>query len=212
MNPKTDHQTWPGLAGDVEVSIDRPAHPAQGLAVIAHPHPLFGGTKDNKVVQTLARAFLDLGHVTVRFNFRGVGHSAGVHDHGLGESQDLVDLIHRARHALLPEDLQDKPVALAGFSFGAFVCTLAAEKLTQAGTPPGKMLLVGPATSRFRLAQVPNDTLVIHGEVDDTVPLQSVLDWAGPQNLSVLVVPGVEHFFHGRLPQLKALVVRYYPC
>ncbi|HEX4855873.1 MAG TPA: alpha/beta fold hydrolase [Limnobacter sp.] len=211
MNPRTRHELWQGLAGPVEVSIDEPASALKGLAVIAHPHPLFGGTKDNKVVQTLARAFLQLGYLTLRFNFRGVGQSAGVHDNGQGETDDLVQLTRQALRTLLPADLQANPVAMAGFSFGAFVTSHAAQRLQEAGTEVGKMVLVGTATSRFKVAAVPENTLVIHGEVDDTVPLDSVLEWARPQGLPVLVMPGVEHFFHGKLPQLKELVVRYYP-
>jgi len=179
--------------------------------VIAHPHPLFGGTKDNKVVQTLARAFLQMGYVTLRFNFRGVGQSAGEHDNGQGETDDLVQLTELARATLLPAELQNEPIAMAGFSFGAFVTSHGAQRLREAGTNIGKLVLVGTATSRFKVAAVPDNTLVIHGEVDDTVPLADVLRWAGEQNLPVMVMPGVEHFFHGKLPQLKELVVRYYP-
>ncbi|MCR2747083.1 alpha/beta hydrolase [Limnobacter parvus] len=211
MNPKTRHELWEGKAGPIEVSIDEPAEDVKGLAVIAHPHPLFGGTKDNKVVQTLARAFLQLGYVTVRFNFRGVGQSAGAHDNGDGETSDMVQLTHEAKVKLLPATLQNQPVAMAGFSFGAFVTTHAAEQLRKADVAIGKMVLVGTATSRFTVAPVPEDTLVIHGEVDDTVPLTDVLRWAGQTNVPVVVMPGVEHFFHGKLPQLKELVVRYYP-
>lgn len=211
MNPKTRHEIWQAHAGPVEVAIDEPTTLTSGLAVIAHPHPLFGGTKDNKVVQTIARAFLQLGYITFRFNFRGVGQSAGEHDHGRGECSDLVSLTLKARESLLPHALQNKPVAIAGFSFGGFVATHAASALRSDQVPVGKLLLVGPATSRFELAPVPADTLVIHGEADDTVPLKSTLDWAAQQELPVMVMPGVEHFFHGKLPQLKELVVRYYP-
>jgi len=211
MNPRTRHELWDGEAGPVEVSIDEPTGLPAGLAIIAHPHPLFGGTKDNKVVQTLARAFLQLGYITVRFNFRGVGQSAGTHDNGNAECTDLVQLTQQARTRLLSPELQNKPVALAGFSFGAFVTSHAAERLREMEVSIGKMVLVGTATSRFSVAEVPEDTLVIHGEVDDTVPLADVLGWARDTNVPVLVMPGVEHFFHGKLPQLKELVVRYYP-
>lgn len=211
MNPRTRHELWEGKAGPIEVSIDEPTVSPIGLAVIAHPHPLFGGTKDNKVVQTLARAFLQLGYITVRFNFRGVGQSAGVHDNGDAECEDLVQLTQQARNKLLSADLQKQPVALAGFSFGAFVTSHAAERLRKSEVLVGKMVLVGTATSRFSVAPVPENTLVIHGEVDDTVPLTDVLHWAGETNVPVIVMPGVEHFFHGKLPQLKELVVRYYP-
>lgn len=211
MNPKTEHTLWTGGAGTVEVSIDRPLAEGIGLAVIAHPHPLFGGTKDNKVVQTMARAFLQLGYITLRFNFRGVGQSAGSHDNGTGEMHDLVDLTLEAQRVLLPAHLKTSPVAMAGFSFGAFVCSHAAAQLKSKGVNVGKLLLVGTATSRFEVAPVPQDSLVIHGEVDDTVPLSTVLDWARPQDLPVVVLPGVEHFFHGKLPNLKDLIVRLYP-
>lgn len=210
MNPKTRHELWEGNAGPIEVSIDHPTSALKGLAVISHPHPLFGGTKDNKVVQTLARAFLQMGFVTLRFNFRGVGQTAGTHDNGKGECDDLVELTLKAKKALLPAELQDTPVAMSGFSFGAFVTSHGAERLRGMGVSVGKQVLVGTATSRFTVANVPEDTLVIHGEVDDTVPLDSVMRWAGEQNLPVMVMPGVEHFFHGKLPQLKELVVRYY--
>lgn len=211
MNPRTRHELWEGHAGPVEVSIDEPTTAIQGLAVIAHPHPLFGGTKDNKVVQTLARAFLQLGYITLRFNFRGVGQSAGTHDNGEGECQDLVDLTQLAQTRLLPCELHSQPIAMAGFSFGAFVTSNAGEQLREKGVPIGKMVLVGTATSRFKVAPVPENTLVIHGEVDDTVPLSDVLRWANETSVPVVVMPGVEHFFHGKLPQLKELVVRYYP-
>lgn len=211
MNPRTRHELWEGQAGPIEVSIDEPTGSPVGLAVVAHPHPLFGGTKDNKVVQTLARAFLQLGYITVRFNFRGVGQSAGAHDNGNAECEDLVQLTQEARTKLLSADLQNQPVALAGFSFGAFVTSHAAERLRKTEVSVGKMVLVGTATSRFSVAPVPENTLVIHGEVDDTVPLTDVLRWANGTNVPVIVMPGVEHFFHGKLPQLKELVGRYYP-
>lgn len=211
MNPKTVHEIWSLPAGQAEVSVDAPTEATKGLAVIAHPHPLFGGTKDNKVVQTLARAFLQLGYITVRFNFRGVGKSAGQHDHGLGEAEDMVQIVKQAHANLLPDHLKSESVALSGFSFGAFVTSHAAIKLRETGMPIGKLALIGTATSRFKVANVPEDSLVIHGEVDDTVPLQDVLDWARPQNLPVLIMPGVEHFFHGQLPLLKNTLIRYYP-
>jgi alpha/beta superfamily hydrolase len=211
MNPKTQHELWQGPAGPLDMSIDTPSPPPVGLAVIAHPHPLFGGTKDNKVVQTLARAFLQMGYLTVRFNFRGVGQTGGTHDNGQGEALDLIHVVETAKAKLLPTELQHTPIAMAGFSFGAFVTTHAAAQLKAKGHNIGKMTLVGTATSRFQVADVPQNTLIIHGEVDDTVPLESVMRWAETQQVPILVMPGVEHFFHGKLPQLKDLVVRYYP-
>jgi alpha/beta superfamily hydrolase len=174
------------------------------VAVIAHPHPLFGGTMDNKVVQTLARAFVQCGWRAVRFNFRGVGGSAGVYDQGQGELQDLL--------AVVADRASAGPLALAGFSFGAFVTSHAIAQLGPQ-RPLEKMVLVGTAASRFTVAELAPElherALVVHGEIDDTVPLASVLDWARPQKLPVTVIPGVEHFFHGQLPLLRSLVVRH---
>ena len=204
MNAQTEKSTIAGEAGLIEIAIDTPAGPARGVAVIAHPHPLFGGTMDNKVVQTLARAFTQCGWTAVRFNFRGVGASTGNHDEGRGELQDLLAVVQHAAPA--------GPLALAGFSFGAFVTTHAFAAL-QAEREIASLVLVGTAASRFAVAPVPASfhmqTLVIHGETDDTVPLAAVLDWARPQALPVTVVPGVGHFFHGQLPLLKSLVVRH---
>jgi alpha/beta superfamily hydrolase len=204
MNARTERLDVAGPAGRIEVLRDQPEGQPRGVAVIAHPHPLHGGTMDNKVVQTLARAFVQSGWTAVRFNFRGVGGSEGTYDEGRGELQDLLATVR----ALAAEG----ELALAGFSFGAFVTAQAVASLA-AGRELGPVVLVGTAASRFAVPVLPADshdrTLIIHGEVDDTVPLQSVLDWARPQSLSVTVVPGVEHFFHGQLPLLKNLVVRH---
>jgi uncharacterized protein len=203
MNAQTEKLLIPGAAGAIEVARDL-APEARGVAVIAHPHPLFGGTMDNKVVQTLARAFVQRGWTTLRFNFRGVGQSAGVHDEGRGEAEDLLRLIGE----LAPQG----PLCLAGFSFGAFVTTHALAQL-HGQREIAKLALVGTATSRFNVLPIPAElherTLVVHGEADDTVPLASVMDWARPQVLPVTVVPGGGHFFHGQLPLLRSLVVRH---
>ncbi|MBA2963072.1 MULTISPECIES: alpha/beta hydrolase [Ramlibacter] len=204
MNAQTERLHLQGAAGAIEVQRDAPAGTPVGTAVIAHPHPLFGGTMDNKVVQTLARAFVQAGWTAVRFNFRGVGGSAGVHDEGRGEAEDMGAVLQ----ALAP----DGPVALAGFSFGAFVASrvLAAAWSTR---EVRKVVLVGTAAQRFEVSVLPPEahdrTLVVHGEQDDTVSLQSVMDWARPQSLPVTVVPGGGHFFHGQLPLLKSLVARH---
>jgi hypothetical protein len=194
-----------GPAGALEVAVDEPAsEAARGVAIIAHPHPLFGGTMDNKVVQTVARAFVQCGWRAVRFNFRGVGGSAGTYDEGRGELQDLL--------AVLQDQAPQGPLALAGFSFGAYVTSVAVAQLWL-HRDIEKLVLVGTAASRFGVAPIATDlharTLVVHGEVDDTVPLTSVMDWARPQSLPVTVIPGVEHFFHGQLPLLRGLVARH---
>ncbi|MBE0588041.1 MAG: alpha/beta fold hydrolase [Hydrogenophaga sp.] len=193
-----------GPAGVLEVAIDRPSGDPVGVAVLAHPHPLHGGTLSNKVVQTLARACVLAGWTAIRFNFRGVGRSEGTYDEGRGELADLLSVIE----AQAPSG----PLCLAGFSFGAFVTSHAASQL-QAQREIRRLVLVGTAASRFEVAPVPAElhprTLVIHGEQDDTVPLASVMAWARPQVLPVLVVPGGGHFFHGQLPLLRELVLRH---
>lgn len=206
MNAQTERRLLAGAAGRIETLIDRPAAEvtARGTAVIAHPHPLFGGTMDNKVVQTLARAFVQCGWTAVRFNFRGVGATEGVHDEGRGEAQDFLAVVQQCAPA--------GPLALAGFSFGSFVMSQTLAALWPA-RQLDKLVFVGAAASRFQVAAVPPElherTLVIHGEHDDTVPLAAVMDWARPQVLPVTVVPGGSHFFHGQLPLLKSLVVRH---
>jgi alpha/beta superfamily hydrolase len=205
MNSATQSLSLKGEAGVIEAVLDKPSEGSiHGTAVIAHPHPLYGGTLQNKVVQTLARAFVQCGWQAVRFNFRGVGASSGVYDEGRGEARDMLSVIQQ----LAP----DGPLALAGFSFGAFVTSHVVQTLTPVRSPE-KLVLVGTAASRFTVAPIAADlhenTLVLHGEQDDTVPLSSVMDWARPQSLPVTVIPGVEHFFHGQLPLLKALVARH---
>lgn len=202
--------TLQGPAGAIEALLDVPEvdlfDAPRGTAVIAHPHPQFGGTMTNKVVQTIARAYVQCGWRAVRFNFRGVGASAGDYDEGRGETQDLLAVVAQQAPA-------EAPLTIAGFSFGAFVATRAIAALHDAGRPIASVVLVGTAASRFAVAPLPAElhaqTLVVHGELDDTVPLASVLDWARPQALPVSVVPGGEHFFHGQLPLLRSLVARH---
>ena len=206
MNSSTERLRLNGGAGAIEALLDRPAEGAApiGTAVIAHPHPLFGGTMDNKVVQTLARAFVGCGWTALRFNFRGVGASEGVHDEGRGECEDLL--------AVVAQSAADGPLAIAGFSFGAFVASNALARLWSE-REIRQVVLVGTAASRFAVSTLPPEsherTLVVHGEQDDTVPLSAVMDWARPQSLPVTVVPGGGHFFHGQLPLLKNLVTRH---
>lgn len=200
MNPRTQRLMVDGPVGALECAVDLPqgGAPLRGVAVVCHPNPTQGGTLDNKVVQTLARAFVALGYRAVRFNFRGIGASQGTWDEGRGEIDDALAVIAAQRQAGLP-------LALAGFSFGGYVAAHAARELAD---KPERLVLVGPATSRFDMPAVPEDTLVIHGEEDEVIPLAAALDWARPQALPVIVVPGVGHFFHGRLPLLKNLVLR----
>lgn len=209
MNARTESITLQGPAGPIEALLDLPEpdlfDTPRGTAVIAHPHPQFGGTMTNKVVQTIARACVQCGWRSLRFNFRGVGASAGSYDEGRGEIDDLLAAVAQGAPA-------DRPLLVAGFSFGAYVATQALARLWGERDIAGAVL-VGTAASRFDAAPVPEDlrpqTLVVHGEQDDTVPLAAVMDWARPQSLPVTVVPGGEHFFHGQLPLLKGLVMRH---
>ena len=198
MRASTRREFVAGAAGRIECAVDKPEGAARGVALIAHPHPLFGGSLDNKVVQTLARAFVELGYEAWRPNFRGVGETEGVHDEGRGELDDLQGVLNAIK--------TDKFI-LAGFSFGA---SLAAQLAAQVSdkAPPQWLVLVGVGITRIMAPAVPAGTLVIHGENDDTVPLAAVLDWARPQELPVVVVPGADHFFHRKLHILRALVQR----
>jgi alpha/beta superfamily hydrolase len=191
-----------GPAGDVEIVIDAPSASPRGVALVCHPHPLQGGTLDNKVAHTLAKTFHAMGYVATRFNFRGVGRSAGVFDEGIGETDDALAVLRHVK-SRFGEAL---PVALAGFSFGSFVQTRVAAQVTPEG-----LVLVGPAVNRFPLQHVPAGTIVVHGEEDDVVPLADVFAWARPQELPVVVFPGCGHFFHGRLLQLARIVTALWP-
>ena len=205
-----------GPDGKIEVFVEGHDNP-QGIALIAHPHPLFGGTADNKVVTTLARAFRERGCITLRPHFRGVGSSEGEHDHGGAETDDLLALHDwaRARYANVVTATGARlPLYLAGFSFGAYVTTRLAKQLAAAGDPARWLVLVGTAAGfvegmrRYETEAVPADTLVIHGAEDETVRLANVLAWAQPMDLPVVVVPGADHFFHRRLHLLRDIIQR----
>lgn len=201
MNAATQRLTVTGPAGEIACALDAPAAGVapRGVAVVCHPHPQYGGTMDNKVVMTLARAFVALGYTSVRFDFRGVGASQGRWDEGRGEVDDALAVVAAQR-------VPGRPLLLAGFSFGAYVASQAAARLAPEAAAE-RLVLVGPAASRFPLAPVPADTLVVHGELDDVVPLAAVFDWARPQALPVTVLPGAGHFFHGQLSVLKQIVL-----
>ena len=200
-----------GPAGPLQVLVDEP-ETLQGLALIAHPHPLFGGANNNKVVYTLAHALRDLGHVALRPNFRGVGRSAGEHDGGRGETDDLLAVLDAAKKRW--DSPGTLPVVLAGFSFGAFVQTQVAERLSQAGRPPARMVLVGTAVGEVEAARryeprpIARGSILIHGDRDEVVPIQNVFSYAEACGLPVVVIPGADHFFHGRLTLVREIVER----
>ena len=192
MRASTRREFVAGPAGRIECAVDVPDGPRRGHALVAHPHPLFGGTLDNKVAQTLARACVDAGYEAWRPNFRGVGETEGTHDEGRGELEDLAAIV---------EHLKPERLVLAGFSFGAGVQVMLAQRVKCE-----KLVVVGVAVTRFQLPPAPPGTLVIHGENDETVPLAQVLDWARPQDLPVVLIPGADHFFNRKLQPIRMLV------
>ena len=185
-----------GAAGNLEGIAHLPDESPRAIAIVAHPLPTMGGTMDNKVVTTLAKTFVELNFVALRFNFRGVGGSGGEFDEGDGEVEDVLAVVRHARH-----EYGDLPLILSGFSFGGYVQARAAQSLH-----PQRLVLVAPAVGRFIMPAVPPDTLLIHGDQDDVVTLDEVMQWARPQHLPIVIVPGTGHFFHGRLNDLKEIV------
>lgn len=203
MNKNSDKFTLTGGAGQMECVLDLPPAAPRGIALVAHPHPLYGGTMDNKVAATLARTFVALGYVAARFNFRGVGASEGVHDNGHGETDDMLVMLEH-----MQAQYPGLPVALSGFSFGTFVQAQLQQRLIAQGRPAERLVLVGTAAGKWPMPEVPADTILIHGELDDTIPLAAVFDWARPQDIPVVVIPGADHFFHRKLGHIKSWVVQ----
>jgi alpha/beta superfamily hydrolase len=192
MRASTRRELVAGPAGRIECAVDAPEGEPRGRALVAHPHPQFGGTLDNKVVQTLARAFVTLGYEAWRPNFRGIGESEGAYDEGRGEVDDLLAVYEKIH-----------PAVLAGFSFGAAMQAMLATRVKAE-----RMVLVGVAVTNFKVPPVPAGTLVIHGERDETIPLAAVLDWARPQDLPLVLVPDADHFFHRKLQVLREIISR----
>jgi alpha/beta superfamily hydrolase len=189
-----------GPAGLLEIAINDPGGTYSGIAVVAHPHPLHGGTMENKVAVTLAKAFFRLGYYAVRLNYRGVGRSTGSYDEGIGETEDVVSAALHAR-----KGREGLPIVLAGFSFGAAVQARAREQLDAK-----RLVMVAPIVERLNETQVPGDTVLIHGEHDELQPLAEVFAWAKPRNLPVVVVPGASHFFHQCLNILATAVTNQF--
>ncbi|CUJ31783.1 Predicted hydrolase of the alpha/beta-hydrolase fold [Achromobacter xylosoxidans] len=208
MPASTETHAFTGAAGRIDCAVDWPDGTPRGWALVLHPHPLQGGARENKVVTTLSRACVQHGLVAVRPNFRGVGLSEGEFDKSVGETQDMLAVVAqmRERH---PE-LTDAPWVLAGFSFGTAVAAQTYAALADQGDTvlPTALMLMGPAVNRFQSheVQVPGDTLMVHGEEDEVVPLSEAMDWARPRSIPVVVIPGASHFFHGKLLVLRQLV------
>lgn len=196
----------PGPAGSIEALLAAPRVAVSGIAVICHPHPLFGGEMSNKVTYTLASCALKAGLYALRFNFRGVGESAGVHDHGRGETDDVVYLARWLR-----EQLPDQPLLLAGFSFGSWVALNAASPLA----PRALVSIAPPLSKYFADAPLPPAPgcpwLVVHGTADDVVDYEEtrslLRQYQPPPRLHTM--DGAGHYFHGQLTELTAAVLPF---
>jgi alpha/beta superfamily hydrolase len=205
MNAQTEIFLIQGPIGTLECALDQPDPDLfpqpRGIALVGHPHPLFGGTMDNKVAQTLARTFVGLGYITARMNFRGVGQSQGEHDAGVGETDDMEVLSQHLR-----QQYPNLPLVLGGFSFGSFVQSQLHQRLQEQGIAVERLVLIGTPAGKWPMPNIPDNAILIHGELDETIPLQAVFDWLRPQDIPVLVMPGADHFFHRRLPKLKHFI------
>ena len=201
MNADTQLFFVTGAAGKLECALDLPKADPSGIVLIAHPHPLYGGTMSNKVVQMIARTFVALGYIAVRMNFRGVGASEGSHDFGNGETDDMAVLLDHIK-----KQYPGLPVVLGGFSFGTYVQSRLRQKLAAEGQPPERMVFVSATDGKWAVDSVPADTLLIHGELDEVVPLPDVFNWARPQDLSVVVVAGADHLFNHKLHHIRNII------
>lgn len=191
-----------GPSGDLEAILEvSETHQGQTVGVLCHPHPLHGGTMTNKVVHTVARTFNECGAAAVRFNYRGVGKSAGVYDEGRGETDDALAVIDWAMDRWPQADLW-----LAGFSFGGGVAFRAALRRVQVK----RLITIAPAVAREEgLTEVPAcPWLLVQGDQDEVIATQRVLDWVQrlPRQPEVRIISGASHFFHGQLPELRAAV------
>jgi uncharacterized protein len=195
------HITVEGNAGALQAIAEDPGTAGSSYAVVCHPHPLYGGTMDNKVVTTVARALQSTGIATLRFNFRGVGASAGAFDRGVGETADAD-----AVAAWGAQRWPGRTLVIAGFSFGGGVALRLAQR-----REPRQLITVAPAFERFDAAmQVPRcPWWVIQGDADDVVQPEAVIDWVNglEPKPHLLVMRGVGHFFHGHLHELRDAVI-----
>lgn len=207
MHARTEKITFHGEAGAIDCALDVPMETPRGWALVLHPHPLHGGARDNKIVTTIARACVQHGLMALRPDFRGVGASAGEFDAAVGETADMLQLVDQFVQKY-PQAAQGQFV-LAGFSFGTSVAAQLYSALAeQSQSVPDALMLVGSAVDRFKFRDisVPEDTLLVHGEADEVVPLSEAMDFARARELPVVVIPDASHFFHGKLVTLKALI------
>ncbi|MFM8480506.1 MAG: alpha/beta hydrolase [Gammaproteobacteria bacterium] len=190
-----------GAVGDIETLIESPAGPPVAVAICCHPHPLFGGSMTNKVIHTVGKAFLAAGAVVIRFNFRGVGASAGVHDEGRGETDDVAALARGAR-----ERWPNLPLWLGGFSFGAWIAL-------RAPVSPALLVTVAPPVGRWDFSKIsPPESpwLVIQGDRDELVDAAAVEQWVRASGAASLVrLPEADHFFHARLHEVREAVATF---
>lgn len=207
MNANTKKFHVPGPAGRLECALDLPEMAPAGIALLAHPHPLYGGTMDNKVVQMMARAFIGLNYVSVRVNFRGVGSSQGVHAEGIGEAEDMAVVLEQVK-----KQYPGLPVMLGGYSFGTYVQSLLHKRLVSEGNPPERMVLVSLTAGKWAIDSVPKNTLLIHGEMDEIIPLSDLFQWARPQDLPVVVVTGGDHLFNRKLHHIREIIEEMWRC
>ncbi|ANN69067.1 alpha/beta hydrolase [Bordetella bronchialis] len=208
MTARTEILEFNGLAGRIDCAVDWPEGTPRGWALVLHPHPLHEGTRDNKVVTTVARACVQQGLVALRPDFRGVRASAGSFDKARGETADMQELVGQWLER--QPELAATPWVLAGFSFGTAVAAQLDGALADGGMPrPAALILAGAAVWRFQFREValPEDTLIVHGEQDEVVPLQELFDWTRERSAPVVVIPGATHFFHGKLLLLRQLVL-----
>ncbi|KJK03046.1 alpha/beta hydrolase [Pseudomonas sp. 21] len=196
-----------GPVGKLQLLIDRPGVPPQGIVLISHPQPLLGGSPKHRVPLTLSRKLCGAGWLTVRPSFRGVDGSEGEYAEGIGEAQDMLAVIEHLR-----SEYPELPLALVGFSFGAYVFARVASELSPAadavvlmGLPVGTV----PGGRDYQAQAVPADCLLLHGEADEMAPLANLLDWARPQQREVLLYTGADHFFKGCLEQAVERVIQH---
>jgi alpha/beta superfamily hydrolase len=202
MSQTTQFFLLPGAAGHVECALDLPDGAPIGIALVAHPHPLYGGTMENKVVQTMARSLVSLGYATARLNFRGVGRSQGAHDKGRGETEDAALLL-----TYMKQQYPGLPLVLCGFSFGTYIVGQLHQRLVAEGQPVKRMMLVAVTAGKWNPPAVPGNTVVVHGEDDDMIPLADALKWARPHDVPVIVIPGCDHFFNHKLHHLRDILL-----